>query len=118
MQRTYLEFKQGDIVIVELPFSDISGSKLRPALVISSLNVVSRDIILLKITSHFRETKDNLFVSLNNQDTEEKSLIKSSYIQTDFILTLDTKLINKRIDKIKNKKLEEVKDKLKLIFNI
>lgn len=51
-------------------------------------------------------------------DTENRSLLKDSYVQTDFILTLDSILINKKIDKIKDEKLEEVKNKLKIIFNL
>lgn len=118
MQKIYSDFKQGDIVIVELPFSDVSGSKLRPALIINSSNLNSRDVILLKITSHYKNTEKDLFVPLNIGDTEDRSLLKDSYIQTDFILTLDSILINKRIDKIKDKKLEEIKNKLKVVFDI
>ncbi|MFA5382872.1 MAG: type II toxin-antitoxin system PemK/MazF family toxin [Candidatus Micrarchaeia archaeon] len=118
MQKNYSTFNQGDIVIVELPFSDISGSKLRPALVINSSNLNSQDVILLKITSHFKITEKDLFVPLTIEDTEKKSLLKNSYIQTDFILTLDSILINKRIDKINDKKLEEIKNKLKVVFDL
>lgn len=80
--------------------------------------MLSWDVILLKITSHFKETKNDLFVLLKNEDTEEKSLIKNSYIQTDFILTLDRKLISKRIDRITDEKLKEIKNKLKVIFDL
>ncbi|MCC7552721.1 type II toxin-antitoxin system PemK/MazF family toxin [Candidatus Micrarchaeota archaeon] len=106
------------MVIVELSFPSISGSKLRPALIINSQNLSSRDVILLKITSHYKNTEKNLFVPVCIDDTENRSLLKDSYVQTDFILTLDSILINKKIDKIKDEKLEEVKNKLKIIFNL
>ena len=32
-------FKQGDIVLVEFPFSDGEGNKIRPALVISNISI-------------------------------------------------------------------------------
>jgi mRNA interferase MazF len=44
---------RGDVVIVLYPFSDGSGAKPRPAVVVSSeeLNEVSRDVIVAQITS-------------------------------------------------------------------
>lgn len=43
------KFVKGDIVIVPFPFSDLSSSKKRPAMVISDLK--GDDIILCQITS-------------------------------------------------------------------
>ena len=44
---------RGDVVIILYPFSDGSGQKPRPAVVVSSdaLNDVSRDVIVAQITS-------------------------------------------------------------------
>ena len=42
-------FIKGDVVIVPFPFSDLTQSKRRPALVISNLK--GNDIILCQITS-------------------------------------------------------------------
>ncbi|WP_456424001.1 type II toxin-antitoxin system PemK/MazF family toxin, partial [Thermococcus sp.] len=59
MPRSSLKFNQGDIVLLELPFTDYLGSKLRPVLVVSSdeLNSISNDLVVLKITSkpHFKD---------------------------------------------------------------
>ncbi len=43
------EFIKGDIVVIPFPFSDLSGRKKRPALVIADL--VGEDIVLCQITS-------------------------------------------------------------------
>ncbi|HLD58964.1 MAG TPA: type II toxin-antitoxin system PemK/MazF family toxin [archaeon] len=52
MQKSFLSFEQGDIVIATLLFAEQVGAKRRPALVISSaeFNKKSEDLILLKIT--------------------------------------------------------------------
>jgi len=42
-------FVKGDIVVVPFPFSDLSQSKKRPALVIA--NIEDNDLILSQITS-------------------------------------------------------------------
>jgi len=43
------KFVKGDIVVLSYPFSDFSGVKRRPALVIADLN--GDDVILCQITS-------------------------------------------------------------------
>jgi len=48
------KFVRGDIVVIPFPFSDLSGSKKRPALVLADLQ--GDDIILCQITS--QHTKD------------------------------------------------------------
>ncbi len=48
-------FRRGDIVSIDFPFSDGSGSKLRPALVISNDTIsATNDVIVLMITSQKR----------------------------------------------------------------
>jgi len=43
------KFVKGDIVVIPFPFSDLSGAKKRPALVL--VNLKGDDIILCQITS-------------------------------------------------------------------
>ena len=43
------KFVKGDIVVIPFPFSDLSSSKRRPALVLAGLK--GNDIILCQITS-------------------------------------------------------------------
>ncbi len=52
MPRNSSSFRQGEILLLELPFTDYLGKKLRPVLVASSneLNGISNDLIVLKIT--------------------------------------------------------------------
>jgi mRNA interferase MazF len=49
-------FSFGDVVLVPFPFTDQSGTKKRPAVVVSShgYNTSRRDIVIMAITSQVR----------------------------------------------------------------
>jgi mRNA interferase MazF len=49
MAKNSLIFRQGDIVVLELSFTDLLGSKLRPVLALNALDLED-DIIVAKIT--------------------------------------------------------------------
>ena len=59
-------FVKGNVVILPFPFSDLSNSKKRPALVLAHLN--GNDIIFCQITS--QNTKDNFSILLDSEDFE------------------------------------------------
>ncbi len=52
-------FVKGDIVVLPFPYSDLSSSKKRPAMVLADLK--GDDIILCQITSQF--VKDNYAIA-------------------------------------------------------
>ena len=49
-----IAYRQGDIVLVSFPFTDLTSSKRRPALILSpdSFNSAGRDLVLAAITFH------------------------------------------------------------------
>lgn len=86
-------FVKGEIVVIPFPFSDLSGSKRRPALVLSDLP--GDDIILCQITS--QHTKDKFAIPLTQSDLQSGSLITSSFIRPNRIFTADKNIIIKTI---------------------
>lgn len=58
------KFVNGDVVVVPFPFSDLSSTKRRPALVIASL--AGDDVILCQITS--KSITDNYSIPLELAD--------------------------------------------------
>ena len=70
------KFVKGDVVVLPFPFSDLSASKKRPALVIAALE--GDDIILCQITSKART--DNYSIILNNSDFKQGNLNLTSII--------------------------------------
>jgi len=78
-------FVKGDIVIIPFPFSDLSGSKKRPAFVAANLN--GDDIIVCQITS--KSKSDSLALSLNKHDFISGGLPIDSFIRPNKIFTAD-----------------------------
>ena len=52
MPKNSSKYKQGDIVVLELPFTDLLGSKLRPVLVLNAVDLgdASKGILLCHVS--------------------------------------------------------------------
>jgi mRNA interferase MazF len=82
-------FVKGDIVIIPFPFSDLSGNKRRPALVLADLP--GDDIILCQVTS--QQSKDIYAVPIDSADFLNGSLPVASNIRPTRIFTADQNII-------------------------
>jgi len=92
------EFIKGDIIVVPFPFSDLSRSKRRPALIICQLE--GDDLILCQITS--QKIKDKYAISIDDDDFKSGSLKQKSNVRPNRIFTADKNIIlNKIIEIIK-----------------
>jgi len=88
----------------KFPFSDLSGSKRRPALVIADLP--GDDILLCQITS--KSSRDPLAVPLSHSDFASGSLPVASYIRPARIFTADKNIIIRKAGTIKTPVLNTV----------
>lgn len=99
---------KGDVVVVPFPFSDLTQSKRRPALVVSKLE--GDDIILCQITS--QTVKDNYAIVLDDKNFETGSLKQPSNIRPNRIFTADSNIVLYKVGNIKTDKLNEVIEKI------
>ena len=114
MLRNSSRYKQGDIVILELPFTDLLGSKLRPVLVLNAIDL-GDDIIVAKITSSSGLHR----VPITQSDLAIGRLRKEpSYIDCSSIFTVEKKLAIKVVGRLTEKALLKVKEELKSIFDL
>ncbi len=97
-------FVKGDVVVIPFPFSDLSQSKRRPALVLAPLE--GEDVILCQITS--KSIRDNYAISLDDADFESGGLKQASNLRPNRLFTADTHIILYRVGNIKKEKLNEV----------
>ena len=83
----------GDVVFVRFPFSDLSRSKLRPALVLA--NTEWEDSILCQITS--RPYADAHALRLEQTGFTNGHLIKVSYARPAKLFTANKSIIEKTV---------------------
>ena len=81
---TTSRFSFGDVVLVPIPFTDQSGAKKRPAVVVStsSYNASRRDIVIMAITSQVRQPL--AFGEAMVADWQAAGLIKASVLKPVF----------------------------------
>ena len=101
-------FIKGDIIVIPFPYSDLSISKKRPALVLADLK--GDDIILCQITSQY--VKDSYAITLNDSDFTRGSLNKPSNIRPNRLFTAEKNIVIRKIGRINPEKFEKVIDKL------
>ncbi|MCL1820520.1 MAG: type II toxin-antitoxin system PemK/MazF family toxin [Oscillospiraceae bacterium] len=96
------KFVKGDIVVLSYPFSDFSGLKRRPALVIADLD--GNDVILCQITSQAR--MDRYALVIQDEDYINGKLNAKSVIRPNKIFTADSSLILYTACRIKDEKTD------------
>ena len=82
-------FVRGDVVVVPFPFTDLSGSKKRPAFVLADLP--GDDIIVCQITS--KAKSDSFVLPLEARDFVSGGLPVDSFIRPNKIFTTDKNII-------------------------
>jgi mRNA interferase MazF len=97
-------FERSSIVLVHFPFSDLSQTKLRPAVVLSQ--TTKYDCILCQITSN--ANVDEKAIEIGARDFAEGSLQKTSYARPNKIFTAHEKLLLKRVGILKAEKTGEI----------
>jgi mRNA interferase MazF len=103
---------KSDILLITFPFTDLSGSKLRPAVVLIENDI---DITVCFITTQigWQETTDVLL-----PPSPLNGLRKTSLIRTSKIATLDKKLAKGLLGNLSPKEIDELNRKLKILFEL
>jgi mRNA interferase MazF len=103
---------KGDIVLITFPFTDLSGSKLRPAVVLVSS---STDFTVCFISSQisWQEPTDVMLIPNNHNN-----LRKASLIRTNKIATLDKSLAKGLLGKLHEEELTELNIRLKELLQL
>ena len=99
-------FIKGDVVVVPFPFSDLSETKRRPALVLADFP--GEDILLCQITSKY--STPAYAVELNADGFASGSLPCSSFIRTNRIFTGDKNMIIRKTGHVSSEIMSTVID--------
>lgn len=101
-------FVKADIVVVPFPFSDLSDSKRRPALVL--VDLIGDDIILCQITS--KNFNDIYSIPLSQNDFSSGSIVRPSNLHPNRLFTADKNIILKKTGQIKKEKYSAVTESI------
>ena len=109
-------YKRGDIVLVSFPFTDLSSSKRRPALVVSpdSFNDAGSDLVLAAVTSQISEEATLIIVA---DDCVGGTLPKTSALKPTKLFTIHSTLVLRKICALRREKLDAVLDDLRGFFS-
>jgi len=99
-------FVKGDVVVTNFPFSDLTSTIKRPALV--TANLKGDDLILCEITTKEREDPDRII--LNPRDLELGNLKTNSFIRPNRLFTLRKSVILYKFGNINKNKRGREKD--------
>lgn len=94
----------GDVVLINFPFSDLSGSKFRPAVLISSVRFA--DVVVCQVTTKGASGA----LILSDSDLAKGRLPFESYIRPERLFTASRSLIIKSVARLTPAKLNELRE--------
>jgi mRNA interferase MazF len=103
---------KGDIVLITFPFTDLSGSKLRPAVVLAETTL---DLTVCFITTQTQWNEPTDVLLLPNITN---GLRKDSLIRTSKIATLDKALAKGLLGRLETIELSDLNNKLKIVLQL
>lgn len=111
-----MRVNQKEIVLLPYPFSDLRGTKVRPALVVSNnrFNKKSDGCVMVPLTTVI---KDELYsIVIQQSDMSSGKLLRSSRIRTDKIFCVEKNLITMKIGMVNDDSFGKVREEVLGIF--
>jgi mRNA interferase MazF len=104
--------KQGDILLIPIPFTDLSSKKRRPVIVISNdrYNRKASDVIVVAMTSNPQVTDYSL--SISSSDLVEGALNRPGKIRVDKIYTLSQNIVVRTFGQVDDRTLSRIRRRL------
>jgi mRNA interferase MazF len=96
----------GDVVLVKFPFSDLSSSKLRPAVILAAVD--KNDWILCQVTSN--PYSDGRAVEIAELDFDSGSLARTSFARPGKLFSANTSIMQRIIGSLTSRKRRAIVD--------
>ena len=103
-----ITYSFGDIVLVPFPFTDQSGIKKRPAVIVSSpaYNAARRDVLIMAVTSQSRSA--GAIGEIQIKEWKSAGLIKPSVVKP-VITTVEASLVIRRLGQLRKEEQEALR---------
>ena len=107
--------EQGDILLVPIPFTDLSSQKRRPVIVISNnaYNKKTTHLVVVAMTSNPIEV-DYSF-AITSVDLEKGTLNHPGKVRADKIYTISTSIVVKTFGRVNENVLEKIRGELQAL---
>jgi mRNA interferase MazF len=104
--------KQGDIVLIPVPFTDLSSQKRRPVIVISNdgYNRNTADMVVVAMTSN--PIPADYSFSVTSSDLERGTLNRPGKVRVDKIYSLSQSIVVKTFGRVNPATLERIRQTL------
>ncbi len=105
--------EQGDILLVPIPFTDLSSQKRRPVIVVSNdvYNRKTSDIVVVAMTSNPAEV-DYSF-TITSSELEQGRLNRPGKVRVDKIYTLSQSIVVKTFGRVNAEVLDRIRGMLR-----
>lgn len=118
-----MKVRRGDVVLVDHLFSDRTGSKVRPCLVVQNDRNNQRldDTIVAAISSNTARAAGEptqLVVSLTTPDGHQSGLLFDSAAQCENLVTVDSQFVIRKIGTLSPTVMKQVDDCLKVALGL
>ena len=110
-------YSEGDMVLINFPFTNLVNSKIRPALIIAAKK---GDIIVIGIFSKVPEDIEDSWFLLEEDASwfANTGLKKQSIIKTEKIAVIHNSIVKKKLGRLPDNIFVMVKEKLRRTLNI
>ena len=111
-----MKLEPGDLVLVPFPFTDLTSSKTRPALVLSSASyhAAGADVICCAVTSNLSNAAHSVLVE--QADMARGKLVATSRVKVDKVAALQRTLARRKVGSLKPKVLAQVLKEFRSLF--
>ena|SRR5688572_21921307 len=105
----------GEIVLVPFPFTDQSGTKRRPAVVVSSQRYHAErpDLVIMAVTSQMRPSSG--FGEAAVKEWKAAGLLKASVIKP-VLTTIEARLVIRRLGRLKDEDEQALRQALEAVL--
>ena len=103
---------KADIILIPFPFTDLTGNKLRPAIVLIE---IGQDLTICFITTQLKWEEQT---DIELLPTKYNGIKKPSLIRLSKIATVDKSLAVGKLGELQKNKMEELNSKLKRLLQL
>jgi len=101
---------KGKIVLITFPFTDLTATKVRPALVLMENN---NDVTVVFVSSRItKATSKDVLIKQDHSEFKQTGLKVDSFLKTEKIATLSKKLVIGELGQVGPKLKKEVNEKI------